>query len=375
MGCSAKQDVQFRNSQISVMLEFLRAGVFNKEPVISDFNNIDWDGLMDMSVEHGVLAFVWDGICNLPQNQQPPRIQRINFSMSAQQIWDRYNKQVQALNDMIEKCNKNGMRLLLLKGIGLSKYYTKPSSRPCGDIDFYLFGDFEKGNKMFSSGHIKMSGKHAEFDFKGVHVENHFLLLNSETPYLNRIEHYLEQSLSNVRCTQEGYFVLNPDANMLYLLMHTLRHFIKSRSLPIRSLIDFGLFVRANQKELTVSVCHSVLDPFGLYKSFESLLIMVERILGLSFIDYLSGDIDRLTFNTMGQLVDSLSHKDTLSSDLPLQELLIRFRQLLRIGRILPSELSSFSRNITRHFFSILIKRLCGIPYNRPLGAIIKDAK
>ena len=374
MGCSAKQDDQFENHLISVMLEFMRAGLFNKKPVISEFNIIDWDKLMDMSAEHGILAWVWDGICNLPPNQQPPRIQRINFSMSAQEIWDRYDMQVQVLNDMIEKCNKNGMRLLLLKGIGLSKYYSKPASRPCGDIDFYLFGDFEKGNEMFSSGQIKMSDKHAEFDFKGVLVENHYLLLNSETPYLNKIEQYLEQSLSSARCTKEGYYVLSSDANMLYLLMHTLRHFIKTRSLPIRTLIDFGLFVKANQKELTVRVCHSVLDSFGLYKSYESLLIMAEFILGISYKEYRSGEISESTVKSLKHLIASSNHKDTLSSDLPFGKLLRRFCQLLSIGRVLPPELSFFSRNVTRHFFSILLKRLLHIPYNRSLSILFKNA-
>ncbi len=87
---------------------------------------VDWDGLMDVSKSQGFIAWVWDGICRLPVEQQPPRQYRINWGMSAQEIWDRYEKQKKVLAEMVEICNHNNMRLLLMKGIGLSELYPKP---------------------------------------------------------------------------------------------------------------------------------------------------------------------------------------------------------------------------------------------------------
>ena len=132
-----------------VMLEFVRAAVLNRIPAVPQYLVIDWDKLMDISVEQGVLAWVWDGVCMLPNDQQPPRMYRINFGMSAQKVWDMYEKQWIVLKEIITRCEQSKIRLLLLKGIGLSVMYPKPQSRSCGDIDIYPFEDFDKFNLLF----------------------------------------------------------------------------------------------------------------------------------------------------------------------------------------------------------------------------------
>lgn len=43
---------------------------------------------------------------------------------------------------------ENGIRLLLLKGLGLSRNYPVPAHRECGDIDIYLFGASDEGDRL-----------------------------------------------------------------------------------------------------------------------------------------------------------------------------------------------------------------------------------
>lgn len=286
MRSSLSQDIVFDNPHVSVMLEFVRAAVLDKEPEIVDIDTIDWDVLMDISLKQGVLSWVWDGICKLPESKQPPRIVRINYGLSAQEVWDRYRRQEQALNEMIDICNQNDMRLLLLKGIVLSNYYPKPHSRSCGDIDFYLFGDYEKGNTLFSSDNVTCTNKHAEYDYKGVHVENHLTMLDVDTAYQRRVEQYLEQSLSYTIKTVQGYYILSSIPNLVYLLMHTIRHFVFTQSLPFRNIIDLALFVDSNKKELLSSECKETLERFDLLKTYDLFLFISELILNKSFKEY-----------------------------------------------------------------------------------------
>ena len=163
-----------------VMLEFVRAAVLNRIPAVPQYFVIDWDKLMDISVEQGVLAWVWDGVCMLPNDQQPPRMYRINFGMSAQKVWDTYEKQWMVLKEIITRCEQSKIRLLLLKGIGLSILYPKPQSRSCGDIDLYPFEDFNKFNLLFQDNLKEREGKHTIFYFDDVMVENDKELLNSD---------------------------------------------------------------------------------------------------------------------------------------------------------------------------------------------------
>lgn len=269
-----------------IMLEFARSAIFGTMPNIPVYISIDWDELMDTSSEQGLLAWVWDGICKLPENYHLPRIQRINWSLSAQEIKERYLLQYSVLQKMIEKCRNNNMRLLLLKGIGLSELYPNPQSRPSGDIDVFFFDDYEKGNKLFCQGDFIFGGKHAEFSYEGVHVENHLALINTTTKQQIKVERFLESTLPKVSETEMGYYILSPIANLVYLLMHSLSHLDSIFVLPYRSIIDFGMFLNANRKELPPSNCYAIMKELGLSKSFELLLYLVEWILGINFSEF-----------------------------------------------------------------------------------------
>ena len=87
-----------------LMFEFVRAAVLERGPVIPQDVEIDWNRLMDISTEQGLIAWVWDGICKLPLERLPPRQYRINWGMSAQEIWDRYWQQKKVLREMVEVC-------------------------------------------------------------------------------------------------------------------------------------------------------------------------------------------------------------------------------------------------------------------------------
>lgn len=269
-----------------VIYELVRGAILGKKPDILNVKSVNWDLLMDISVQHGVMALVWDGICMLPESQQPPRIIRINFGMSAQEIWDRYQKQESVLKEMIHICEQNDMRLLLLKGIGLAENYPKPSSRPCGDVDFYLFGDYEKGNKLFAHHSISFTEKHAEYDFNDVHVENHFSMLDTDTKSRQQIEGYLESTLDSSVRKSTGYYVLSPVANLVYLLMHSVRHFVYTQELPFRGFIDLALFIQSQKKFIITKECRETLQKYDLHKIYDLFIYIGEWLLNIDLDDF-----------------------------------------------------------------------------------------
>ena len=107
---SIKQESYLDNSLVLIMLEFVRAAVLERSPHVPQNIRIDWDRLMDMAAEQGLIAWVWDGICKLPVEMQPPRQQRISWSLSAQEIWDSYGHQKSVLKEVVAVCEQNNMR-------------------------------------------------------------------------------------------------------------------------------------------------------------------------------------------------------------------------------------------------------------------------
>ena len=99
-----------------------------------------WERIYRMAADHGLSAVVWDGICRLPAAQQPPRETRIRWALSAEKLEERYRHQQQTASKLAARFSEEGLRMLLLKGLGLSRDYPIPEHRECGDIDIYLYG-------------------------------------------------------------------------------------------------------------------------------------------------------------------------------------------------------------------------------------------
>lgn len=282
----ANYDPQY--ATVELMLELVRAAVLEQEPKIPEGVIIDWDKLMDVSLEQSVLPWVWEGICKLPGEQQPPRQQRINWGLSAQECINTYFQQKEVLNQIVSISSQNNIRVLLLKGIGLSELYPKPSLRMCGDIDIYLFDDYEKGNQLFCKGDFVFGAgdKHANFKYRGVVVENHKTLINTNTLQQRRVESYLENTLGDVEHSDLGYYVLSPMANVIFLLMHSLSHMESRFYLSMRQILDFGLLLHKNRNRIDSLEFRRVLHQIKMSKQFELLLSVSEKILGVDFSEY-----------------------------------------------------------------------------------------
>lgn len=278
--------IDSQQSLVEVMLEFVRAAVLDRNPVISQHIVIDWDNLMDIAVEQELVALVWDGICKLPKESQPPRQQRINWGLSAQSIWDDYKKKKDILSSLIEVCDQNNIRLLLLKGNGLSMLYPNPQSRMSGDIDIFLFEDFQKGNILFTGKRIHERSKHSTFIIDGVSIENHRNFLEPNTAQKRKIIKYIRSTLKDVQKTQDGYYILSPLANLVFLTFHTLKHFHGGKQIPIRNIIDFYLFLKHNREDLPPERCRDVLSQIDLVGSFSFLVCLSELILKNNISDY-----------------------------------------------------------------------------------------
>ena len=350
-----------QQSLFEIMLEFVRAAVLNRDPVIQQKKAVDWDKLMDLSTEHGLLTWVWDGICKLPFELLPPRQQRINWGLSAQEIWDHYEKQQQVLIELISICNQHNIRILLLKGIELSYLYPKPQSRYCGDIDIYTFDDFDNFNSIFEKQLKYVEGKHTVFYIDGVMVENHHEFLNPDTRRKIEISNYFKSHLNEIRITDSGYFLMDPMTNLLFLIVHSLKHLNVDAFVPMHAIMDFALFIDVHRKELSPSKYCNELKKLKLEKGCEVLLYMSEFLLGIRFDEYKSNLIAQKHVKYLNQWLSNGYYKLSLSEAIEgglfcylnaLRDFYCRRRYTLRAQRI-SIELKIVTVNIVRAFFHL----------------------
>ena len=349
-------DLQYSDC-INMMIALIRSSLVGNNPQIPDSQYIDWNELMDISLRNGVLSFVWDGMSVLPDDCLPSRIHRINYAMSTDEIRKRYYRQKEVLDEMIEICNKNGIRLILLKGFGLSYYYPKPELRPCGDIDIFLSGDYKKGNELFADGKcIKNSPKHSEFDFKGVHIENHYTMLDTDSVHRRKVELFLEGMVSTSVRTKDGYYILNPIANTIYLLMHSVRHLARAHYLPLRNYIDFALFIDNNRDVINTLEFRDALLKCDLVKMFDLFLYVSEWILGIKYEGlhfYVIKKDDLAVFRPF-ILNDGFMHNENKKDSLLMKWR--RFIILTRFTRYMPKSYNNYFVNLLYLFTKSIVK-------------------
>ena len=231
------------------LVQLIRISITGKSEPLN--GSINWTEMMHYSSKQGVLGVAFGAIEHLSEEDRP----HIDFIMD----WMRQITYLESINkihkDLIIEIStflqKHDIRMLLLKGYGLSLYWPKPDSRPVGDIDIYTFGKWaETDNVICDKLGIKSNTshhKHSELHYKGKTIENHYEFLNIHAHRSTaEIEDILHKEL-NAYPDKEIPNLYYPSArfNALYLLRHSGEHFA-STCMKLRLVLDWAFFVQAN---------------------------------------------------------------------------------------------------------------------------------
>lgn len=226
-----------------------------------------WERIYRMAADHGLSAVVWDGICRLPAAQHPPRETRIRWALSAEKLEERYRHQQQTASKLAARFSEEGLRMLLLKGLGLSRDYPIPEHRECGDIDIYLYGQSDKGDRVLHEigAHLYFDvPKHSEYVWDGVLIENHRTILNVRR---NRTERELNALLVRL-LEKDGTHGLAPGIqtppatfNAIFLIRHAAVHFQKE-GIVLRHLCDWACFLTRHWDEIDHALFRTAMEDY-----------------------------------------------------------------------------------------------------------------
>ena len=184
--------------------------------------------------------------------------------LQAEQDYDAYRT---ILRDLVSFYNSEGIPVLLLKGYGLSLNYPIPSHRPTGDIDIYLFGEWERADEVMKTKKgVRINNSHhhhSVFKFKGLSVENHYDFLNIYAHRSSRrIEAILKELVENewTEYKLDDATIRLPGANFnaLFILRHNASHFA-SVEMNLRQVLDWLLFVKKYHLQIDWSWLYSIL--------------------------------------------------------------------------------------------------------------------
>lgn len=226
----------------------------------------DLDELMMMASSQAIQSLILDGLQRHFESYSVYRHYRDDTvdGMARRMQWvgqvvatERlYAKHEKAMAGLARLYAAKGLRMMVLKGYGLSLDWPVPNHRVMGDLDIYNFGKWREADALVAQNcGIKVDEGHEHhtvFNYKGVMVENHYDFINTKAhrdarKIENRLKLLAEKDCRGIEVLGETIYLPSADFNAIFLMRHMGQHFA-GEHLNLRQILDWGFFVRAHMR-------------------------------------------------------------------------------------------------------------------------------
>lgn len=239
--------------------------------------------MKDLAEMQGLSAIVLDGIdastdtVNKESDYLPLQMKLEWIGEVLQNYESRYKQYQDAIGSLAAFYNKHGFKMMVLKGYGLSLNYPKPSHRPSGDIDIWLFGKQKEADVVLNKElGVKIDNEnhhHTVFEWEGFSVENHYDFLNvhhhKSNVKMEKVLKGLGQDDSHyVEIDGEKVFLPSANLHALFMLRHAMSNFA-STGFNLRQLLDWGFFAKKHGSEIDWNWLDNQLEHFGMKKLYD----------------------------------------------------------------------------------------------------------
>lgn len=273
----------------------LRCGMWNtpKKPDI-EWGQVDWNYILQLSIEQGVVGLIADGIAQLPPTSRPPKRLFVSMLLSVKQIEDDSNRSLSTAIAIQSYLSKNQVETVILKGVGMARNYPNPRHRIVGDIDLLTDSrqeSYEKGLRLLrkiSSGpefDVDKQLRHAAFEINNQLVELHGFIgsfVNKESDDFIRTwtQQHLDASPVVWHLSKANLKLPPYQFDAIYIFLHFFRHFIGA-ACGLRQLCDWVLFLDKHGDKVDAEVLRSDLERMRLTKAWQIFASIAILYLGL----------------------------------------------------------------------------------------------
>lgn len=280
------------------LLSLIRLGI--RHPSNSFPCNVEWPAIQSLAEKQGLYAIVLDGIERLPQSSRPNQELLLEWIGEVLQGYEyRYEQYCKTIWELAGFYNYHGFKMMVLKGYACSLDWPKPSHRPCGDIDIWLFGKQKEADEALGEW-FKGHGSRLEID-EGHHhhtvfnwgeftVENHYDFVNVHHRKSNsKLESIFKElgqddsffvgmkDISTGSATK--VYLPSPNLHALFLIKHMVSHFAAAE-ITLRQVIDWAFFVEKHTNEIDWEWLNRVVEEFHMKDFISSINAICVEDLG-----------------------------------------------------------------------------------------------
>ena len=248
--------------------------------------------VFQLGVEQGFPSVLYDGLQKVFAQGSYRMDEDLNYDWFGTCLGAEvaYAAQEKTLSFLAAFYHHYGLEMMLLKGFGLCPLYPVPNHRPLGDIDIWLFGELEKGDRLLEEKLgiqvEKDKEHHTVFSINGIMVENHYEFLNLKSHPTNRLFHDALERLGRektepVQVDRGALFLPSPTFNSVFLFRHLAQHYMGA-GINFRQLADWVLFLKRDASRVDWSVLTALVKKSGCEPFYRAVMGLSVHLFGLS---------------------------------------------------------------------------------------------
>ena len=265
----------------------VRAGLWEKEVLLSAFGEIDFSEVYRLAQEQAVSGLVAAGLEHVADTKIPQEI-ALTFAGETLQIEQRNTAMNYFIGVIVDKMRVAGIYTLLVKGQGIAQCYERPLWRACGDVDFFLSEDNYKKAKSYLTplaSHIEDENPinlHLAMTVDPWVVELHGSLQGGLWKRVDRVLSEIRDAIfcgGCVRTWMNGktqVFLPRVDEDIVYVFSHILQHFFRG-GIGLRQICDFSRLLWTYNGSFNLPLLESRLLKMGVmseWKTFSALAVI-----------------------------------------------------------------------------------------------------
>lgn len=269
----------------------VRAGLWEKEVRLSQFNAIDYNEVYRLAEEQSVIGLVAAGLEHVV-DLKPPKKVVLQFVGQMLQLEQKNQAMNYFIGVMIDKMREAGIETLLVKGQGVGQCYARPLWRACGDVDLFLDAvNYDKAKEFLipMSSSVEYEGAYSRH--LGMIIEPWVLELHGtmrcglSSRIDGRLDQIQQETFSNheVRIWQNGetvVFLPKPDNDILFVFTHFLKHFYIG-GIGLRQICDWSRLLWTYSSTINLSLLESRLCGMGLITEWKAFGAFAVDYLGM----------------------------------------------------------------------------------------------
>ena len=226
-------------------LAVLRASLRNTVIQLNDLSDDDWGQLLQLAKTHQVLPLFCQSL-----SSKPACVADLKGVLRRQVA--RQTICTHAFLSTYRQLLDGGVRPLVVKGIACRVLYPQPDLRPSSDEDLLIVPEqFDAARQLLTSLGFQESGTGLELTFRhpvsGLRLEIHGAAFPGREPaygHWNTLFEDIFDRAAGIMIGENTIWTPGHDDHMLYLILHTLKHFLHS-GVGIRQVCDICLYANA----------------------------------------------------------------------------------------------------------------------------------